>query len=175
MPAQPSPPPAATAARPSSAPAAPGRAFRRAAWVAAVALAAFLVGFGWQYLRARGAADDRDRAVRALTATRLEATLAGAALEAQQGNYELARQRTSAYFTGLQRRLTPGLGADEQATARQLLGRRDVIITTLARNDPAAASVLRELLQAQRALASRAGLDSTFAAAAVPASGAAGR
>lgn len=137
-------------------------------WGVVALLALCAVGLAWQLVRASRLADEAQNARRALVAARLEATLADAAIQAQQNNYELARQRASAYFTGLQRQLTPALDGGPRDAARQLLARRDAIITTLARNDPAAASVLRELLGQQRIVSRDAGLD-TLAVVPAPA------
>jgi hypothetical protein len=102
-------------------------------------------------------------ASRALPAARLEATLAAAIIEAENDRFELARQRTSNFFTGFQRRLAPTLAGDHERASRQLLGRRDAIITSLARSDPASASVLGETLARYREFVRQAGLDSVIA------------
>lgn len=132
-------------------------------WVAGALVAGFVIGFGWQYARAESLGHRADYAARALEAARLEATLSGAVIEAQQGSYELGRERASVFFSGLQRFLAPSLDAQSASEARQLLGQRDVIITSLARNDPASASVLARLLTQYRQLVRHAALDSALA------------
>ena len=159
-------PPRPTAEREAPRPARPAKANstgRALLWAVAAAVVAFLIGFGWQYSRARSADARAAYASRALAAARLEATLGGAVIDAQQGHYEISRQRTSNFFTGVQRRLAPTLPTDPAAQARQLLNERDAIITGLARNDPASASVLAELLTRYREIVSRGGLDSAVA------------
>ncbi|HEY0811601.1 MAG TPA: hypothetical protein VGD49_15630 [Longimicrobiales bacterium] len=53
---------------------------------------AFAAGFFWQNMRARSLQDKLDTANVELTFKRLEATLAAATIEADRGNYEIARQ-----------------------------------------------------------------------------------
>ena len=132
---------------------------RRLAWIVLALVVGFVVGFGWQYTRAERLRDDAAAASRALRAARLDATLASAVIESQQGHYELARQLASAFFTGLRQRLQPRLGGAPADLAQRLLAQRDVMITTLARNDPASASALLRLRGEYLYLLSRAGLD----------------
>jgi hypothetical protein len=136
-------------------------------WTAALALAGILIGFLVAYAlqvprtsRLRHAADYGSRA---LHAARLEAILAAAVIEAQNGRYEIGRRRASDFFTGLQRRVVPAVSEEAGPASRQLLERRDAIITTLARSDPASPSVLGEALAQYRDLVRRAGLDSVVA------------
>ena len=111
--------------------------------VVAVALA-FLLGAGWQFLRATRAERALQGSQRELAVTRLEATLGAAAIEAQRGNYEIARQLTSDFFTRLQ-------GALEQAPSgardqlRAMNAQRDALITMLSRSDPESGSLLTRL------------------------------
>jgi hypothetical protein len=129
--------------------------------VAAVAVVlAFLIGFGWQYLRARQSDQRAAYAERALEGARLEALLGGAVIDAQAGKFELSRQRASAFFSRLQDRLAPGLDSAVAPSARQIISQRDGIITALARSDPAAESVLARLLNQYRGLIAQTGLDS---------------
>lgn len=138
-------------------------------WTTGIALAGILIGFlvayTWQSPRASRLHHAADYASRALHAARLEATLASAVIEAQNGRYELGRQRASDFFTGVQRRVVPTLSGEAEPASRQLLARRDPIITTLARSDPASPSVLAEMLTRYRELIRRAGLDSVVASA----------
>jgi hypothetical protein len=121
----------------------------------AAALLIFLLGLVPMWLKARGAASQRDAARRELRLSRTQVTLASAAIDARRGEYETARQTASDFFTSLRAELDAG--QESSLTARQreatapLLGRRDEIITLLARSDPAAAERLSELYVSYRA------------------------
>ena len=136
--------------------------------VLAGVLVGFLAAFAWQYPRAERLERSASYATRALEAARLESTLSAAVIEAQGARYEIGRQRASGFFTGLQRRLVPVLAGDAQTAARALLAQRDPTVTTLARNDPASASVLAETLGRYREVVRLAGLDSAVAASPAP-------
>ena len=137
-----------------------------ALWLVAAALAGLVVGavivFAWQRPHASRLQHTAAYASRALPAARLEATLASAVIEAHDGRYELARQRSSTFFTGL-RSLIPMVSGDAADAASQLLTRRDATITALARSDPASPSVLDEILTQYREMVRQAGLDSVVA------------
>lgn len=82
---------------------------------------------------------------------KLQSTLASATLLAGRGEYEIARQTTSEFFTSLynQVHVTGGvsdLTPPQRDTLRALLNDRDNLITLLARRDPAAADRLSDLL-----------------------------
>ena len=136
-------------------------------WTTAIAIAGILIGFlvanALQSPQASGLRHTAHYASRALNAARLESTLAAATIEAQNGRYEIGRRRASDFFTGLQRRVLPTLSGDAETASRRLLERRDPVITTLARSDPASPSVLGETLAQYRELIRRAGLDSVVA------------
>jgi hypothetical protein len=112
--------------------------------VAGAAILGFLIGFGWQYTRAAGFSGDLDETRRDLAFHRLEATVAAAALEAQRGSHEVARQLASEFFTGLQQNLgdAPPRARDEFHT---MLAQRDAIITTLSRGESAAGDLLARM------------------------------
>lgn len=129
-------------------------------WVLAGAVG-LIVGVLLQQGRVREARADATAADRALQAARLEATLSAAVIEAQSGRYEVARQRASDFYTGVQRQLLPVLTDDERAEARQMLTTRDSLITSLARNDPASSGALAAALVQFRETVRRAGLDSS--------------
>ena len=143
--------------------------WRAPLWMTGIALAGVLIGFlvayTWQSPRMSRLHHAADYGSRALHAARLEATLAAAVIEAQDGRYEIGRRRASAFFTGLQRRLTPTLSGEAEPASRKLLDRRDPVITTLARSDPASPSLLSETLTQYRELVRLAGLDSVVARA----------
>lgn len=107
------------------------------------ALIAFVAGAGWQYMRAERLDDRLAQVSSEHRGARLEAMLAGAVVEAQQGNAELARQHASAFFTELQQ----GIASDDRlpASAGDILARRDEIITMLSRSNPEAVDLLNQL------------------------------
>lgn len=108
-------------------------------------VAAFLIGFGWQFLRATALAREL-RATRAeLALERLESTLGAATVHAYYGNYETARQLTSRFFGEVET-----LPVDVPPAVRQELAalrvERDALITSLARSNPESAEVLADHL-----------------------------
>lgn len=114
---------------------------RRGLLIAAGIVVAFGIGFGWQYMRAERLETELAETRQELVFTHLEATLAAAAVEAQQGGYEPARRLTSDFFSGLQARA--GEAPPEQGQELEtILGRRDQLITLLSRGDPAGRDLL---------------------------------
>jgi hypothetical protein len=83
---------------------------------------------------------------RQLHAVRLENTLASAAIDAQRGDYEQARQAASDFFAFLREEASKGAeSAFSQLQTdgmQSLLAHRDQIITLLARGDAASAELL---------------------------------
>jgi hypothetical protein len=110
---------------------------------------AFLIGFGWQYTRARALDGDLDRVTHEFTFKRLEADLGAATIEAYRGNYEIARQIASNFFTGLQDAL-PRAPEDKRTELNAILAQRDVIITAASRSDPQTPSLLGQLYSTYR-------------------------
>jgi hypothetical protein len=110
---------------------------------------AFAIGFLWQNARARAAQDKLDTANVELTFKRLEATLAAATIDADRGNYEIARQLASEFFTGLQTDLERAPEA-RRAELRRILAQRDIIITAASRSDPQTGSLLAQLYSTYR-------------------------
>lgn len=108
---------------------------QRTAAVVAAVLLAFLVGFGWQSIRASRIGDELERTERALAFTGLEATLGAAAIDAQRGSFEASRQSASDFFTGLQTSIDRAPAAAREEL-RAILAERDVTITMLSRGDP---------------------------------------
>ncbi len=116
----------------------------RLVWYTLALLAAFALGALWQYAGARRGGAALGETQSALAEARLEATLAGAVIEAQGGNYERGRLLASEFFTGLQRHLA---AMRPEATAlRPLYAQRDNVITVLSRSDPASAGLLSRAL-----------------------------
>jgi hypothetical protein len=110
---------------------------------------AFAIGFLWQNIRARGIQDNLDTANVELTFARLENKLAAATIEADRGNYEIARQLSSEFFTGLQTDLDRAPEA-RQSELRRILSQRDIIITAASRSDPQTGSLLAQLYSTYR-------------------------
>ena len=84
--------------------------------------------------------------------------LASAAIDAQRGDYESARQAASSFFTALRAETDKGTGSilspAQTEAAQPLFMLQDEVITLLARNDPAAAARFSELYMAFRELMS---------------------
>jgi len=130
-------------------------AFKRAGVYLAVALVVFLLGFVPMWLKACGAASQRDAARRELRLSQTQGALASAAIDARRGEYETARQTVSDFFTTLRSELDAGedspLDARQRDSVAPLLQQRDDIITLLARSDPASADRLSDLYVSYRA------------------------
>ncbi len=105
-------------------------------------LVAFGAGFLWQYLRANDLQDQLDATRHALALENLEATLGAATIAAQQASFEVARQRASDFYTGLQVLFSGQEAVPAPAELQELLQRRDATITLLSRADPRAAEEL---------------------------------
>lgn len=103
---------------------------------------AFLVGFVWQLLRAEGLESELAQAREEVALARLEGTLGAAVIEAQRGNFEVARRLSSDFFTELQEQVDQGV-VGPAGDIGAVLERRDAAITFLSRGDPEA----RDLLQ----------------------------
>ena len=121
----------------------------------AAVLVIFLLGLAPMWLKARGAAAQRDAARRELRLSQTQVTLASAAIDARRGEYETARQTASDFFTALRTELDAGedspFSRRQRDAAAPLLERRDEIITLLARSDPASAERLSDLYVSYRA------------------------
>ena len=112
--------------------------------VAGAIVVAFLVGFGWQFIRAHSLASRLDRAERDLAFQRMEATLGAATIEAQRGAYETSRRLASDFYTRLQASVDQAPEAG-RPTLQQILRQRDAIITELSRNDAQAGMIMSAL------------------------------
>jgi hypothetical protein len=110
---------------------------------------AFAIGFFWQNMSARSIQSRLDTANVELMFERLENKLGAATIEADRGNYEIARQLSSEFFTGLQTELDQAPEA-RQAELRRILSQRDVIITAASRSDPQTGSLLAQLYSTYR-------------------------
>lgn len=115
------------------------------------AVIGFGAGYGVQTIAAADVHDELDQARQAATLSDLQNTLAAAAIEAQRGSYEVARQLASRFFSGLQQSLQD-LPPEWRQDAAEVLGRRDAVITALSRANPDSGELLARLfLQLQEA------------------------
>ena len=114
-------------------------------WVLAVVLA-FLAGFGWQFYRATTIEGQLERTEQELAVERLRVGLAQAAVAAQSGDFESARQQMSDFFTAMQARLGE-LPEEVRTVGEEMLRDRDQVITALSRSDPRSADTLYAMLQ----------------------------
>jgi hypothetical protein len=120
----------------------------RIAITVGVALVAFLLGFASMWITSKGYENVRDSLMRTLRPSVLQNGLATAALNAQRGEFEQARQKASDFFTNLRAEVDKpesSFGAEQREALEAILSQRDETITLLARGDPAAASRLSEL------------------------------
>jgi hypothetical protein len=87
---------------------------------------------------------------------RMENSLASAAIDAQRGDYETARQAASDFFTSLRTETSNGgasaLSQAEISSLQPLLARRDEIVTLLARGEATSADLLSDLYVSYREL-----------------------
>lgn len=131
------------------------RDWRSWVWVAAAVVFAFVIGFGWQSIRAGQIEGRLDQTRQALLLNRLEGSLAAANFEATRGSYEIARQHASEFFTGLQQAVdeAPEVARNDLTA---ILGHRDHVITMLSRGDPESDDVLAATYVDYRAVRQRA-------------------
>jgi len=131
-----------------------GGSGRRPLIYAAVLLVVFLLGLVPMWLKARGHAAERDKAMTALRISTMQNTLANAAADARRGDYEPARQAASEFYTSLRAEMDRGrdsvFGEAQQNTLRPVFDARDETITLLARSDPASADRLFDLYNVYR-------------------------
>ena len=119
----------------------------------------FLLGLVPMWLKSRECSRSFAEAERQLTLARMENSLAAAAIGARRGDYELARQAASDFFTSLRTETSNGvesaLSEAEIAGLQPLLDRRDEIITLLARADATSADLLSDLYASYRTVVNR--------------------
>ena len=125
-------------------------AWRKIALYAVLAVSFFLLGAVPMWMRARENAIQRDAAQHQLQLSELQNTLSSAVIDARRGEYELARQTTSDFFTELRKRIDAPLAQKVLSQSQRnavlpLLKDRDDLITLLARSDPAAVDRLTTL------------------------------
>ena len=119
----------------------------------------FLLGFIPMWLTARDRANQLAVSQQELRLSRMENTLASAAVYGRRGDYEPARQSASDFFTALQTETTQGnasaLTQAQRESIKPLFAQRDDIITLLARSDPASADRLSDLYVLYRQIVKR--------------------
>ncbi|HMJ09699.1 MAG TPA: hypothetical protein VK468_11880 [Pyrinomonadaceae bacterium] len=120
----------------------------------AALLAAFLLGFVPMWLSSRTLGRDLAETKRELRRSQMQSSLASSVIDSRRGEYEIARQEASRFFTDVRTELdgssTDVLTALEKTQVTGLLAGRDDIITLLSRNDPAASDRLSDLYAAFR-------------------------
>jgi hypothetical protein len=121
---------------------------------AGVLILVFLLGFVPMWLKARGSATELEIARRELSLSKLQNTIASAALDARRGDYEPARQAASSFFTSLSAETDKGTSSaltdSQKQSIQPLFAGRDELITLLARSDPASADRLADLYASYR-------------------------
>jgi hypothetical protein len=113
----------------------------------------FLLGFVPTWMMARRRGIERDTAQTALRISNMQNSLGNAMVDARTGNYELARQATSDFFTKLGTEVQDPnsiFSSDQQTKLRSLLEQRDATITLLARSDPYSPDQLLKLYNQYR-------------------------
>ena len=140
---------------------------RRVVTYAVLLLIGFMLGFVPMWVKSRESASSLSEAASRAGLVRTQNTLtsamaehqlnlatmqnnlASAAIDAQRGDYESARQAASSFYTSLQAEASKGddssLSQAQKDGAGPVLTGRDEIISLLARNDPAAAERLSDL------------------------------
>lgn len=115
--------------------------FRRWGMIAGAVLLAFLVGLVPMWLTARGYAYERDTARTQLRKSEIANLLLSSIVDARRGEYEIARQQASEFFTRLRAEEEKGdegfLTADQRSKIQTIFADRDAAITMLAQRDPA--------------------------------------
>ena len=115
-------------------------------WGFIAVLLAFGAGFGWQFYEASLVRDELAQTQQELMIERLRVRLGQAAIAAQSGDYEAARQRMSDFFTRLDAAQLQ-LPDSTAIVADEFLAMRDEVITGLSRSNPEFAGVLYGMLE----------------------------
>jgi hypothetical protein len=132
---------------------------RRFILYVALLLLAFLLGFVPMWWLNSQCSSSLAEAERQSSLARMENSLASAAIYAQRGDYETARQAASDFFTSLRTETNKGvdsaLSQAEIASLQPLVTQRDEIITLLARGDATSADQLSDLYVSYHTIVSR--------------------
>lgn len=160
---------ASTTATTSTSPTRPGRKDRGRGvlWAVLAILIAFSAGFLWQYLEARAVRAELTAIEQELELERLRVTLGQAALAAQSGDFEMARQQMSTFFNQLQES-SDAMSPEVQTIADDYLAMRDEVITNLSRSNPEYGTILYGMHERLRAAIDRS-LNDPGATGATPA------
>jgi hypothetical protein len=131
------------------------QAKKRPSWLpVAVLVGVFLAGLVPMWLKSGRLNAELFRAQQQARVQQIQITLAGAALDARRGDYELARQALASFFTLANTELERGTGSALPIGAseglKSILAQRDDLITLLARGDPASAERLAAVYAAFR-------------------------
>jgi len=122
---------------------------RRILIAAIVLVAVFLGGFAPMWMKLRDQTALRVKAERTLTLMRIVKDLGSAVIDARRGEYESARQETSAFFTAagyeVDARGQSALSQQQRDALARLMSQRDELITLLARSDARAVDQLSSL------------------------------
>lgn len=118
-------------------------ALKRIGIYAGILLIVFLLGFIPMWFRARSCSNQYEQSQRELKLSQMQNKLSSSVINARLGEYEIARQTASDFFTMLRTEIEHQEGSvlsnQQRENLKVLLDRRDDIITLLARNDPASA------------------------------------
>jgi hypothetical protein len=127
---------------------------RRFILYVALLLLAFLLGLVPMWWVNSQCSSSLAEAERQSSLARMENSLASAAIDAQRGDYETARQAASDFFTSLRTETNKGvdsaLSQAEITSLQPLVTQRDEIITLLARGDATSADLLSDLYVSYR-------------------------
>lgn len=121
-------------------------------WAIAAVVVAFFAGFLWQYMEAASLRSDLEATERELRVERMRIQLAQAAIDAQAGEFERARQQMSAFFTDIERQ-PDAIPERVRRVTEGFLTRRDEVITGLSRSNAEYAGVLFVMLDRLNAAA----------------------
>ena len=112
----------------------------------------FLLGLVPMWMVARRRGIERDTAQTALRISNMQNSLGNAIVDARAGNYELARQATSDFFSKLGAEIEQAsiFNSAQETKLRPVLEQRDATITMLARNDPYSPDQLTKLYNQYR-------------------------
>ena len=119
-------------------------------------LVAFLLGSVPLWIQLGDSARQLSAATHELNLARAQSALASAVVDVQRGDYELAREAISTFFSTLRLETDSGtaslLSPQQRAAVQPLYDRQDLIITMLARNDAAALAQILDLNETYRVI-----------------------
>ena len=123
---------------------------------AVILIAAFLLGMVPMWLKVRSVNKELAASQTQIRKQEVAGLLTTSIVEARRGEYEIARQATSDFFTRLRAEEDMGdagfLTAEQRAKAKPVFEDRDAVITMLAQRDPASLDRLTNIYVNYRAL-----------------------